>query len=241
MTELARISFYYCPTRRHASSQLTTGARGEGSDGNPGGNTCDVTITPNRWALGPASDYAIVVVANHTGDSGAWWDRIWDTTTVDANNLSTKLANDYSPFRMADYSGPFNSDSDAACKAWKPRDTFSRWAGGTTNQLIIGEKYMYSSDLYTTKHDTTWLYSNDRVYVGTARGFHASWWPIARSGVRECMTQSNNTDKRFGSWHPGVCNFLVGDGSVRSISSNTSTADVLIPLGDTRNGSVGVP
>jgi prepilin-type processing-associated H-X9-DG protein len=31
----------------------------------------------------------------------------------------------------------------------------------------------------------------------------------------------NPRDAGFGSWHPGVCNFLLGDGSVRAISVTT--------------------
>jgi prepilin-type processing-associated H-X9-DG protein len=39
-----------------------------------------------------------------------------------------------------------------------------------------------------------------------------------------------------GSWHPGVCNFLMADGAVRTVSVDISDA-VLSNLGDRRDGS----
>jgi hypothetical protein len=33
---------------------------------------------------------------------------------------------------------------------------------------------------------------------------------------------SNDPNFRFGSWHPGVSLFLLGDGSVRQVSNSTS-------------------
>jgi hypothetical protein len=41
----------------------------------------------------------------------------------------------------------------------------------------------------------------------------------------------------FGVPHPGICNFLIGDGSVRSISV-TVTDEVIVPLGDVSDGKV---
>jgi hypothetical protein len=40
----------------------------------------------------------------------------------------------------------------------------------------------------------------------------------------------------FGGNHPGVCNFLVGDGSVRTISSTTNN-EILHYLGDANDGN----
>ena len=46
----------------------------------------------------------------------------------------------------------------------------------------------------------------------------------------------------FGSYHPGICIFLIGDGSVRSFSNTTSMQNVLVPLGNVADGvSVSMP
>ena len=39
----------------------------------------------------------------------------------------------------------------------------------------------------------------------------------------------------FGSWHPGVCLFLFGDGSVRPVRISVDPA-ILTMLGDRRDG-----
>jgi hypothetical protein len=48
-------------------------------------------------------------------------------------------------------------------------------------------------------------------------------------------------DWRFGSYHPDICNFLLGDGSVRGIGIPTSTK-VLMALSDVSDGeTVSIP
>ena len=38
------------------------------------------------------------------------------------------------------------------------------------------------------------------------------------------MPSPTDTTPGFGGYHPGVCQFLLGDGSVRSVSSRTDPA-----------------
>ena len=48
-------------------------------------------------------------------------------------------------------------------------------------------------------------------------------------------------DAGFGSWHPGVCQFVLGDGAVRALSTTTPVR-ILGCLGDTSDGnSVALP
>jgi prepilin-type processing-associated H-X9-DG protein len=51
-------------------------------------------------------------------------------------------------------------------------------------------------------------------------------WSLAGQGVHWAS---------FGSWHPGVCQFVFADGSVRSLRNNTSL-NLLWRLGDRRDG-----
>ena len=45
----------------------------------------------------------------------------------------------------------------------------------------------------------------------------------------------------FGSWHPGVCQFVLGDGAVRGVSSTTANS-VLYSMSCVRDGlSVALP
>ena len=46
----------------------------------------------------------------------------------------------------------------------------------------------------------------------------------------------------FGSWHPGSCNFLIGDGAVRGISVTTPVAPILLALATVNDGvAVSIP
>ncbi len=243
LKSLARINFYYCPTRRSASDELATAT--SNNNPNPGGNTCgSAPPAVSAHPFGPPSDYAIVCIAMVNDDDGSgmnWWDQLHRTSDDgNAANVAARLAREYSPFRAATHSGTWEK-VDAVMSTWKPRDSIARWQDGASNQIIAGEKYMHTDDLYHTKHDSTWLWGHAHTWSGTVRGFN-DWWPLARSGVKECYDQSNNSHKRFGSWHPGICNFVFGDGSVRGVSCMTSTKNILEPLAKVDDGvAVSIP
>jgi len=253
LSSLAQISVYYCPTRRRASSRMTSGGHNESM----GNGSCTVTGSDyiNRWAWGPPSDYAIPVFYMNTPYNPA------DVTAANvqpdtihasmmagggASDIANQVARQHGPFRMADHPGSQQrGGEDADFRSWSARDNIARLSDGTSNQIIVGEKYMHSSDMYTTKMDPTWLFAHERTAAGTVRAFHQNWFPLARSGINELTSgfgQCNNTHKRFGSSHPGVCQFLFGDGSVRGISATTRTDTILRPLVHVNDGnSVSLP
>jgi hypothetical protein len=45
-----------------------------------------------------------------------------------------------------------------------------------------------------------------------------------------------DNDYGFGSWHPSICNFLLGDGSVHAISNTTASDPILESLGCVNDG-----
>ncbi len=228
---LAKISIYVCPTRRPATGQMTNSAWN-------GSNNGDCNLNPGNatnWAWGPASDYAIAVMtkssaADRAGDiynEGS--DSLCNTLPVgDPATLAARLPYEIGPFRAANQQRWSGTDEDL--KNWSPRDEMAWWSDGTSNQIIIGEKYMYFDELYSLKTDATWLWSHGNIFHGTARSFHTAWFPFARSGIKENLNQCNNMQKRFGSWHPGICQFVLGDGSVRGVSCMTRTDNVMRPL-----------
>lgn len=72
--------------------------------------------------------------------------------------------------------------------------------------------------------------------AGTFRMVHF-YNSLARSGMFEYTNEPGNAYKRFGSWHPGVCQFALGDGSVRAISC-TTPVNVIFPLHVVNDGNV---
>ena len=249
---LAQISFYYCPSRRAAQGRMTKGGHYEAE----GDGRCNIEEgTFERWAWGPASDYAIVMFdMNHTNGTynpndvtaagpqpdsihGAVMANFYRDDLTSGNNWINRS---YGPFRVAAHSQSDMSGHDETplWGQWMSRDDMSRLQDGTSNQILIGEKYMRPQDHYTSKLDPTWLFAHSRTFAGTARGFHQNWFPLARSGADETtFGQCNNIQKRFGGTHPGICQFLLGDGAVRAVSTNTRTDTILRPLSHVSDGN----
>ena len=114
---------------------------------------------------------------------------------------------------------------------WKHPTNFASILDGTSNTLMIGEKYV--------RPDMRWGRNEDRsIYNGQfARVFRraagaptlvtnppAAPFPLV-SNIGDAWigtTPIRETFQRFGSWHPGVCQFVMTDGSVRIVQNNIS-------------------
>jgi prepilin-type N-terminal cleavage/methylation domain-containing protein len=221
--QLGSVSIYFCPTigRRkpaHTGHSNPTGS-GVGA-GNFGG---------------PQGDYAFVVTRG--GGSVDWW----------------QFANCTASGPSYDQRGPFRQSicdvtgvPAASITYWNPRDTFAWWSDGTSNQICIGEKNFSNQDrnqvgnYKRNNHDDTTYFTgldNGNGVSGMVRTFDSNW-KIEQKGYYE---SSDHGSSVFGANHTGMCNFLIGDGSVRGVSHTTSR-DVLVPLSDVNDGvSVSLP
>jgi prepilin-type N-terminal cleavage/methylation domain-containing protein len=227
------VSIYNCPSRRSSGPNFL-------SENNAG----------NHQGTGPRTDYVVV-----------------DFRTVLASGMAN---NTYLHSNFPQWRGPFrvslctfrngvtgSADSDYSnLTNWEPRDTFAWWQDGTTNQLLIGEKFI-----------PTYAFESDNTdYFGWDTGYHFSWPSthicsysrLILEDYTYCIVDSpanafyqsggtgpNNTKKisdvwgsqglPFGSSHLGICNFLIGDGSVRGVSPTTSK-HILQCLADVQDG-----
>jgi prepilin-type N-terminal cleavage/methylation domain-containing protein/prepilin-type processing-associated H-X9-DG protein len=102
---------------------------------------------------------------------------------------------------------------------------FADCLDGLSNTIFLGEKHVRESDFAIGSTDRC-IYNGDHFNAAVRQA--GTGVEIART-----ITQSGT---RFGSFHPGVCNFLLGDGSVRSVPVSTSTA-VLDKLADRKDGN----
>ena len=123
------------------------------------------------------------------------------------------------------------ADSSELYLDWKPRDTFARIIDGTANTLLVGEKHVRANEpgRYSASQD-----DQDGVYWFTSnvggRNFNVArniGFPLADGRDDARFVRGNNpargprNDFGFGSWHSGVVQFLVADGSVSAVSVTT--------------------
>jgi hypothetical protein len=223
--QLGSIPMWKCPSRR-SGVQLSTD-----TDAAAPGNT----ISP-----GPVTDYAAVIL---------WADAVGSTTpgsgwvTHYRSNNAADINNNFGPFRVAILN---SSNVDTS----PPRDPIAYWADGASNQLLFGEAHVPANRMnvckassWATQADCTALTSH-----GGTRGYVRPVHPAYRlaRGPSDYTGDSNAespiTGYGFGSNHTGVCNFLLGDGSVQAVSTTTSMATILVPLANVGDGeSVTLP
>lgn len=215
----------------------------------------------NEKPLGPLTDYAVVMSVGERNDNGTIvypryiGDNHW------CNSYNTGDAAHYrghrGPIRVAvvKRTDPAVAQHlDPGHAQWTPRDSFtSWWSDGTSNQFVIGEKQIPAArmgqcngidiagatppvqvwDCGVFYPGSKWREQQAYRILTTENG------PIANNVN---AGENDNLDSiAFGSTHPAVCQFLVGDGAVRSVSV-TTTPLIVCRLGDCRDGvSVALP
>jgi hypothetical protein len=224
-----------CPSRRSSGSLLFYS----------GSNASDLDNSPNR--SGPITDY-VTPVCMHSNAGGNWYRNI-DYTNDTPNMLG--------PFRPATLSETDNFAS------WELRDTMAWWSDGTSNQFIFGEKFLpLGQENQATHYGGDMSYFCSGAYrIGAARPLVRSYNasnpsastinfiaqdinPIpagtgtdadAHASDNRRIVWNNASKGGFGSWHPGICMFLLGDGSVKPVAV-TVTGTILRVYGIVNDG-----
>ncbi|MDR2705557.1 MAG: DUF1559 domain-containing protein [Planctomycetaceae bacterium] len=226
------VPIYYCPTRRYPPAFLDNPTIPNRSVEFPGAGSTNAYVF-----VGPQIDYAFIVTAD---DASLNWARL-------ANSDDAASVNPIrSPFRKS-INNHVNDTNPAT--QWSPRDALAWLQDGTSNQLMIGEKHVNYSEVGAAWMGSCGYIGDDCSYLTTGpsgtsvtsivRTFDQNLG-IARSNEPTYYSHSVITHY-FGSGHPGICNFLIGDGSVRGISVTTPHS-ILWALGCVNDGeSVSIP
>jgi prepilin-type N-terminal cleavage/methylation domain-containing protein len=93
---------------------------------------------------------------------------------------------------------------------------------GLSNTVFVGEKHI-RSDQMRINHDTS-IYNGDN---GAA---------VRYTNATPAKGANDAASGRFGSWHPGVCQFVLGDGSVRAVQVSIN-ATMFANMGDRADGT----
>jgi type II secretory pathway pseudopilin PulG len=234
------VSYMRCPTHRASGEQFSEGLN------ILGGPTTDYAVVT---ASGPGTGWNTGGYAS-IGIAIAPWDAIrFDGTIGQSGSFC------HGPFRAAIITPDWTSDSSYSSSpypkfgisSWTGRSDMALWSDGTSNQLIFGEKKIpigkINSCTAASGHwDCSYLAATvDRGYITLIRSFDVGrdttntkpygingYAAIARAN--DSVTTGIEHTVCFGSWHTGICNFTLGDGSVRAVSVTTPSEAILYPL-----------
>jgi prepilin-type N-terminal cleavage/methylation domain-containing protein len=208
------ISAYTCPSTRGRTAKVSLGSHDQ---------------------KGAKTDYVCLVAKNDFSSSWGHYYCIYATQT-DQRSQSTFVG----PFKLPILTMNSNGNQSDANHGrritnWVLDKSFAWWSDGTSNQFCLAEKHVPSKYYNTeTYPQSCW----DGMYAGTWAGAAAGLMSRVVSDSPNLFarapddpnTSTNPTSggvpdregkEQLGSGHPGVVNFLIGDGSVRTISIST--------------------
>ena len=229
-----------CPTRRSGIARSESGSEVDAEGW-------------GRFGYGPRGDYAIIFVGNREHENvesggNAGTDAYW------LNKIHGQWEDEVtSPFRYA-----IGHIDPNYTNGWRPSVNFTLWQGGASNQLIIGEKHIPIDLLEVDSPEASdvdgsvfvqapWWRANDDE-LGIVGGRFNAIRPILTAEPRLARSPLEHMGEHvlhfsrpvygFGSYHPGVCNFAFGDGSVRGLSVMIAP-DILYSLSSVNEGNIG--
>jgi hypothetical protein len=206
---------YYCPTRR-APPKLSI----------IGDTPIDRDLTESNNEPGALGDYA--------GVGGDGVPTAWDWADLYSKPPNGAFV----------HAGPFDENGmvngDNVCNGDKKKKgavftyivTFKRVTDGLSNTLFVGEKHIHQDGFGRGDYGDSSVYNPDEAYIFTRYGGPGR--AIAASPVE---TKGAWNYSNFGSYHTDICNFVYGDGSVRSINNSIDTT-VLGYLANRADGQV---
>jgi hypothetical protein len=243
------VPIYLCPSRR-SGVNITT----------DGGETRE-----NQTSYGPQGDYVAVYTMTKVPDSTAGMQDANLNLYYNAsyhyfpdNSYRANFPN--GPFRTCLLSAAGDY------KTWQPRDNMSWWSDGTSNQIIFGEKHLHFDHVgkcfidNSVVEPATDAYGTQVIYCGDCSIIQANGTCVGGAYLRSVayryeangdpwrnsqlilprpdeMRGNNALVRGFGSFHPGITQFLIGDGSVRAFSI-TVPLTIIAPLADVNDGKV---
>jgi hypothetical protein len=143
-------------------------------------------------------------------------------------HFNTEQAN--GAFLIADYRRS-KTTSPCVLASWSSRTSFASVTDGLSNTLFVGEKHVRLGGFGRGAEGDGSVYNGDPSNANAARVAGPNNL-LARSPTEAYRTN-------FGSYHPGVCQFVLGDGSVRAVA--VSVSGTILSRLSVRNDGQPVP
>ncbi len=188
---------------------------------------------------GPRGDYVVPIVHVFQTGGDFWW-KFFRVGYLDAATAPHARAEAYLGPLVRATEGAWNGTTNYS---WSLSETMARWADGSSNQFLVGEKHIPIDKFNLCESiptgntwktlDCTYLTASDGANsVGNVRpmvchnetavnaanngtGVYGIWRPV--DDINDVNILNSTTRLSFGSWHPGVCNFVLGDASVVAV------------------------
>lgn len=194
------VSTYCCPSRRSVSDAIGSGL---------------VSATTTTFMTLPCGCKIPVTAAGSVTVSGALGD--YGGNHGDLSPGSSGLPTDF--YYGGNGTGVIIS-SRARCNGTSPVDWIDRvgmkdLVDGTSTTMLAGEMHVPLGKLGKSPEDA-FIFNGDNVFSLARLG--GPTVPISADPRAE-----GNALVGFGSWHSGICNFAVSDGSVRSVTATIDT------------------
>ena len=235
----ASVPALVCPSRRAPGAKANSGVLTD-------------THGIAEVSSGPQGDYAAVTYYENRDSSigCAWWHMgyiMGNRAGFHKGPLREARLTAGVTITGASKAAEWNPESDG--NSWQPKNSFSLWSDGTSNQLVLGEKHIPNRLIGRCAHPSTAANQHGDCSIlntgenRTLPSFRAVAIIDALHNIDKNfgiatpdMTGLHNGAPYFGSSHTGVANFLVGDGSVHAI---TITVDpvLLSRLGHVNDGN----
>ncbi len=225
-----QIDTYFCPSRRRPLGL----SKAEGWEVNV------TTLPPQYPVMANASQQRFSALNNPIGAVGDYAACVGDMqgTPQNPNAQNWFNVNSNGPIIIGTTVPVIGTGTAATTvlTSWKSNTTLADILDGTSNTFLAGEKHVPDCCL-------------GRPYVGDGPIYSGAWTsfagricgtedPLAK-GPSDLTPSAGIVDgiyaRRFGSWHPGICQFVFCDGSVKMVRSSISTTTLKF-LGARKDG-----
>jgi prepilin-type N-terminal cleavage/methylation domain-containing protein len=215
-----QVKSYYCPSRRGPTG-LSTAEQWYVNDATPPPNPSPAEAAQFRFSAANNPPGALGDYAGCVGDMRGLPNDPNSQNWFNTNSNGAIIIGTTTP------SVSTNSPQSLVITKFKSNTTFADIRDGTSSTFLAGEKHVPQGMFGRPKVGDGPLYSGAwTCFAGRIAGIED---PLA-TGPNDLTPSGGIVDgiyaRRFGSWHPGVCQFVFCDGSTRAIRTSIDTANL---------------